>query len=337
MRDLDLRTGRAGKFEALARLRDKDATLVLPGQFLGAFGNNELLRLFDVVLNNACIDLRGNLFGRGEPVVSLNLPPQGLSDLRYQETLFRQLGANGISGHRIELEILETSELPQHGNHLHLLSALREAGIAIVQDDLGSGHSSLLRMGSLQFDGVKIEQRLVRGAMLRKPWRVLKFIYHLTNLAHSLGVPVTVEGLEDEGLIEAAAILGADYGQGYGIARPMSASAISEWREHFVWTVDRNQPETELGVLSAYLLWEQRLKAFPKNEPPSRVAFDQTSPFHSYLLRHPRKRTGLRNLSDAVEAHHLAAAKDVHSNDYKESQEEIIDMLSDWQRNSAST
>jgi EAL domain-containing protein (putative c-di-GMP-specific phosphodiesterase class I)/GAF domain-containing protein len=338
---LNLKSGFAAKFEALARLRDDDGTLIAPGQFLGALGNNELLRLFTLVLGTACADLQGEMFGgqvyaEPPPVVSVNLPPQGLSDLRYTETLFTQLQAANIPGQRIELELLESSDVAQSASQLHVLAALRRAGIALIQDDLGSGHSSLLRMGSLRFEGVKIEQGLVRGATLRNPWHVLEFIYHLTNLAHSLGVPVTVEGLENRGLIEAAAILGVDYGQGYAIARPMPAGQIASWRERFVWTLDRARPETELGLLSAYLLWDMRLKAFPKGEPPGREFLDQTCPLQTYLTRQPRYKARRGALFDAVRAHHQAAVRDIGSNAYKASQAEIIALLSEeWRAHAA--
>jgi len=69
--------------------------------------------------------------------------------------------------------------------------------IRIAQDDLGSGHSSLLRMDRVPAI-VKIDQRLVRGA-LNRPVRAREFIDHLTLLAQGFGAPVTVEGLEDIG------------------------------------------------------------------------------------------------------------------------------------------
>ncbi|WP_298282676.1 EAL domain-containing protein [Acidocella sp.] len=338
---IDLKTGHAAKFEALARLRGEEGRLIAPGQFLGALGNNELLRLFALGLETICADLRAERFGgqvyaEPAPVVSLNMPPQGLTDLRYQKTLFQTLRQTGIPGRRIELELLETSDLPQTANPLFVLNSLRAAGIALIQDDLGSGHSSLLRMGSLRFDGVKIEQGLVRGALARRPWHVLEFIYHLTNLAHSLGVPVTVEGLENQGLIEAAVILGADYGQGFGIARPMAARHLAPWRQGFCWTIERTRPETELGLLSAYLLWDMRLKAFPKNEPPAREFLDQTCPLQGYLARQPRPRARSGALRAAVHAHHQAAARDIQSRAYASSQAQIIELLSaQWSEHAA--
>jgi len=127
-----------------------------------------------------------------------------------------------------------------------------------------------------------------------------------------------------------------DYGQGYAIARPMPAGQIASWRERFVWTLDRARPETELGLLSAYLLWDMRLKAFPKGEPPGREFLDQTCPLQTYLTRQPRYKARRGALFDAVRAHHQAAVRDIGSNAYKASQAEIIALLSEeWRAHAA--
>jgi hypothetical protein len=59
-------------------------------------------------------------------------------------------------------------------------------------------------------------------------------------------------------MIEAAAILGADYGQGYGIARPMRAEDVSVWRTNYHYSIDSLHPTTALGAMAAYLLWEMQ-------------------------------------------------------------------------------
>lgn len=325
---IDLKTGKLRKLEALARLKDDNGRLILPGKFLGALGSNELLHLFESVLGTVCTDLKQDISANSNMSVSINFPPQGLTDLRYQKSLFRKIKESNISGSHIELEILETNELSESPGYTPFLEALHAYGISLVQDDLGSGYSSLLRMGIMQFEGVKIEQGLVRGAMLRKPWRLLKFIKHLSDLAHALHLPVTVEGLENEGLIEATAILGVDYGQGYGIAYPMQVSAIQNWEAQFNWTIDRYQPKTELGLLAAFQLWDANLKAFPKDEPLGHEFIERTSPFYKYLKRRPVSEIDNHDLDVAIEALHQFAAEDVDSDDYIKFQDKIIDLLS---------
>lgn len=326
---LSLQTGKVKKFEALARLNDNDGELIFPRQFLGALSSNDMLHLFEVVLKTICKNLNDSVFNSREFIISMNFPAQGLSDLRYQRSLFSSLRSHNISGRLIELEILETDDLPKSSDYVHFLSALREAGISLVQDDLGSGYSSLLRMGTLKFDGVKIDQELVRGNLMRKPWHLLRFIHHLSELARSLGLPVTVEGLENESLVEAAAILGVDYGQGHSIAHPMPISTVQEWCKKFVWSVDHHQPKTELGLLAAYLLWDTYIKVLPnKNKPLGRTFINRTSPLYRYMQRHLHQEIIDEDLRVAIETHHKHAAAHVGDEDYKNSQDKIIDLFS---------
>ena len=256
---ISLRDGRLIKIEALARLRNPAGDLITPDRFLPTFGDAELLLLFAQALRQACAD---NLMLEGQglrPTIAVNFPAEGVGDPRYEEVLFRQLAHCRFAAGRLQLEMLESSEGHAHrGRHEAFLQRLRAAGIGVVQDDLGSGHSSLLRLEQYAFDEVKIDQGLVRSA-LRNPRRALDFILHLTRLAHAFATPVTVEGLENLGMIEAAAILDADRGQGYGIARPMPAAALAAWHDGYVYPIDPQGPRTALGAMAGYLLWDAQV------------------------------------------------------------------------------
>jgi predicted signal transduction protein with EAL and GGDEF domain len=170
--------------------------------------------------------------------------------------LFGAIAEHELPPDRLALEVLETQiGAGDATRHRHFISRLRAAGIAIEQDDLGAGHSSLVRLDQYPFDAVKVDQELVSGA-LRNPQRALEFILYLTRLAHALETPVTVEGLENLGILEAAAILGADCGQGYAIAKPMAVTELRSWHRNYVYPVNQQTPRTALGAMAGYLLWD---------------------------------------------------------------------------------
>lgn len=257
---IDLRTGRPESLEALARLRGADGMLISPPAFLPAFGNAGLFRLFQLGLDQACRDLRAWLDKDPDLSLSvgLNLPPDGLTQDAYRDCVFETLAHHELPATALTLEMLESKEAHDVARRDARIAEFQQAGIRIAQDDLGSGHSSLLRMDRVPCDSIKIDQGLVRGA-LKRPVRALEFIYHLTLLAQGFGVPVTVEGLEDIGLIEAAAILGADYGQGYGISKPMRTQDVMTWKRSWTFPIDPEHPHTALGALAGYLLWDHKL------------------------------------------------------------------------------
>ncbi|MDE2255792.1 MAG: EAL domain-containing protein [Betaproteobacteria bacterium] len=256
---ISLRDGRLIKLEALARLQGDDGELIAPLRFLPAFGHAELLQLLEQGLRQACSDCQ-DLERQGlRTHIAINFPAQGLGDPRYEAVLFKVLDACDLDVDRLQLEVLETQDGDSQTElRQSFVQRLREQGIRFAQDDLGSGHSSLLRMDQYAFDEVKIDQGLVRGA-LRKPQRALEFIVYLVRLAHAFDTAVTVEGLENLGMIEAAAILGADHGQGYGIARPMPAAEVMAWQRGYRYPVDPQSPRTALGAMAGYLLWDMQM------------------------------------------------------------------------------
>lgn len=260
---IDLKTGSLYCVEALARLRNEGGELIPPGKFLPALGGNDLLRLFKIVVKQA-----GEAFSMWRSLgleipVSINLPPEGFVDDGYRDVLYEALSSGPLTAANLRLELLESGESTDLRKRDARIMEFRNAGITIVQDDLGAGHSSLLRMEHIPFDAVKIDQGLVRGA-LQHPQRALEFICHLTRLAHGFSLGVTVEGLENLGLVEAAAVLGADRGQGFHFGRPMSAANLPLWRECFNYTVDSEHPKTLLGALANYFLWDQQLSALSR-------------------------------------------------------------------------
>ncbi len=259
---VDLQAGTVGHLEALARLHSSEGTMISPGDFLPALGNNDLLQLFEIGLQHVCRDLHawGESGSEWEPSISINLPAHAITDDAYRDVLIETVAKAGIAPERIHLEVLETQDCVAFDERKDHIMALRKMGFRVVQDDLGSGHSSLLRMNAIPFDGVKIDQGLVRSAF-EDPSRALEFICHLTALARNFGITVTVEGLEDPALVEAAAVLGAELGQGYAISRPIPAAEVLQWRARFRWNIDPKNPRTPLGAFAGYLLWRQQHKA----------------------------------------------------------------------------
>jgi hypothetical protein len=164
-----------------------------------------------------------------------------------------------------------------------VLDQFKSLGVRLAQDDLGSGYSSLLRLRDLPFDDVKLDQSLIRGQEFG-PRGALNFIHPLTSLAHSMGLHVIVEGLENDGLIEAAYMLGADAGQGYGISRPLHVRDVPGWAKGFRLDIDRDNPVTRLGGLAAHVAWEHRVSAIARGAMAV-PEVDEPCPLDGYIER----------------------------------------------------
>ncbi|HUY02904.1 MAG TPA: EAL domain-containing protein, partial [Rhodocyclaceae bacterium] len=248
---VDLRTGKPTKVEALARLVLEDGQVIAPGQFLLFLGMRDLdavfrLGLAEALGQTARWEAEGLSLG-----VTVNLAPSTLVQPDCVLWVRAALERARIAPERLSLEITEDQGLDAEAAAA-VMAALTGLGVNVVLDDLGAGYGSLQRLRRLPFRTAKLDQSLVediRGA----PDRPLSFMGALVQLGHDLEVEIVVEGLETEDLVEAAAILGADAGQGFALGRPMPAEAIVGWARAFVWSVDRRAPRTTLGALAT--LW----------------------------------------------------------------------------------
>jgi len=256
---LNLRTQRVAQVEALARLKDGDR-LLAPGEFFPALSPDDFLELYVRGLGQA-LSQRARWLQQGIDLnVSVNLPPSGLGDARYFNATRQALAEHACPPEVLTLEILETGELPSGADTSEQLTRFAALGVRLAEDDLGSGHSSLNRLRELPFDSIKIDRSIVMSSG-HDASDVLRFVYQLTRLGHTLGKSVVVEGVESTDMLEAAAILGVDIAQGYAIARPMPAAQVTDWIQSGCQPdlADLSRPQSALGKLAALLIWEERL------------------------------------------------------------------------------
>jgi diguanylate cyclase (GGDEF)-like protein/PAS domain S-box-containing protein len=255
---LNLRTGSVHLFEALARLRHADGSIVHPEEFLPHLGVEEERLLFADVLDQALAvleswDRRGDSYH-----VSVNLPPAILSDGTTPGVIAWMLGVYGIEPGRLGLELLESQAMNLEEQRI-ALQELVGLGVGLAMDDLGSGYSSLQRLSSFPFSAIKLDRGLFLHVQ-ENPLRTLSLMATLIQMGRDLSMDVVVEGLEDESLTEAAVILGAPLGQGYYLARPMTPDACMAWLDEFTYDLHRSPIRTFLGALAYH--WQfSRLSA----------------------------------------------------------------------------
>lgn len=271
---VDLQTGQLVKVEALARLQLPDGETIPPVKFLPLLGRADLGRLFrmglDVVLSQLVAWEKQGLSIQG----SLNLPPSTLLEPDCARWVEDALRLHGVAPNRLTLELLETEGM-DHQTQDRVIDQLVRVGVHLAMDDLGSGYSSLQRLSALPFETIKADQSLL-ARIQDNPVQVLSLIGAIIQMGRDFERSVVVEGLENEGLIEAAAILGAPYGQGYGLARPMPATDILPWSKTFKLPIQAGEIHTYLGALAYH--W----KIIHGGEPASPTSAD-TCPLATFL------------------------------------------------------
>lgn len=143
---VSLKQGECHKFEALARLYDDQGNLIAPGQFLPHFGYKEIKFIFLEGLKQTLTQLKqwqqqGFLFE-----INLNLPPELLIDPNCVLWIADALDTYHIEAKRLHLELLENEAISDDKQRAQAIKALNQLGVSLKMDDLGSGHSGLIRL-----------------------------------------------------------------------------------------------------------------------------------------------------------------------------------------------
>ncbi len=123
----------------------------------------------------------------------------------------------GLSPRRIVLEIVE-SRVPDAALLARFVARQRAAGFLIALDDVGDGHSNLHRVALVKPDLLKIDRALVSG--IDTDYHRQEVVRSIVQLGRRIGALVVAEGVERIEETVAASLLGADYLQGYHLARP---------------------------------------------------------------------------------------------------------------------
>ncbi len=226
---VNLQTGTVVRVEALARLETPTAEVVNPDDFLPAFGEQELHALFRLGLTQALEYIRSWRETGLDLNVSVNLPPLTLTQPDCVSWIEEALRKTQVAASRLTLEILESAEL-DHTHSGEAMQAIDALGVHLALDDLGSGYGSLGRLAAMPIDTVKIDQGLIRE-LPRDPLRTIRLLSTLVRIGEEFARHTVVEGLEDDGFVEAARLLGARLGQGYALARPMPAHSFPAWMQ----------------------------------------------------------------------------------------------------------
>lgn len=248
---VDLRNGRVSGFEALARLVENGVSSP-HADFLAGLPQADCLWLFETMLDQSLAAMAGFVTPGDGLSISINVERFLFLDEAFPTSLMQILTAHAFPGSRLVLEILEEGMIEDEAKMIEVIAQVRRLGVRVALDDLGSAHSSLINIKTLPVDVLKLDQSFVRG--LAKAPHDLQFVVSLLSLARGLGKALVVEGVETAEILDAIMILGVEFAQGYGIARPMPADQVRPWLESYEVPVATRSPKSLLGSFASHLM-----------------------------------------------------------------------------------
>jgi EAL domain-containing protein (putative c-di-GMP-specific phosphodiesterase class I) len=134
------------------------------------------------------------------------------------------LAEHGNDGARLEVEITEYALVQHYVAARAALTRLREIGVRIAVDDFGTGAASLSNLRGFQFDRIKIDQSFIAG--MTESTQGGAIVRAILQLASSLQIAATAEGVETRAQVDLLANNGCDEAQGYFFGPPTPANEI---------------------------------------------------------------------------------------------------------------
>ncbi|HEU0310325.1 MAG TPA: EAL domain-containing protein [Sphingomicrobium sp.] len=215
---VDLRTGEIIGFEVLARWNHPLSGMIEPDRFIPVAEEHGLIgRLSEQVMLAAMAEAV-----RWDPSIklSVNISPFQLGDSWLAQKIVRLLAEAGFPAERLVVEITESSLFADIDLARTIVTSLKNQGVRLALDDFGTGFSSLAHLRSLPFDVIKIDRSFV--STLGKDPESSAIIRAVATLADGIGVPVTVEGIENAATHATVAGFGCAVGQGWYFGKPMN-------------------------------------------------------------------------------------------------------------------
>ena len=131
-----------------------------------------------------------------------------------------------IENNQLVIELTESGFIESNKNFIDFCNGLKKENILLALDDFGTGYSNFHYLYNLKPDYIKIDRTLMKNALSNEyENRLLK---HMVDMAHSVGVKICIEGIEEKEELEHIMLLKPDYIQGFYYGRPVSLSVFME-------------------------------------------------------------------------------------------------------------
>jgi diguanylate cyclase (GGDEF)-like protein len=212
---VDARTHKITGVESLLRWQHPARGLVFPDEFIELAEDNGLITRMGEWVIRAALAEAARLPDYVK--VAVNISPLQIHSTTLVATIVNSLAANSIAPNRLELEITESVLMTDTEFTLKRLHQIKDLGVQISLDDFGTGYSSLSYLRAFPFDKIKIDKSFVKDIESRPESRAITIA--TLNLAKSLGMRSTAEGVETLYQAEFLRDNGCDELQGFFISR----------------------------------------------------------------------------------------------------------------------
>ena len=215
-------------FEALLRWSPSDIPVPDTQILVNVLEDNGLIN--DVgqwVLESACRQfMQWHALGlvSQECTISVNVSPAQLSLANFVTRLQLILQRCSMPANRLNLEITESALIEKNSSCIRVINQIKQMGVKLSLDDFGTGYASLSYLTRLPIDYLKIDKSFVRAMDSDEPSRTI--VMSVLAMAGTLNIAVVAEGIESPDILQQLRKARCQYGQGFLVSRPLTASKL---------------------------------------------------------------------------------------------------------------
>jgi diguanylate cyclase (GGDEF)-like protein len=214
--------GRIVGVEALLRWKHPTGGMIGPDRFIPIAEETGLIvEIGAWVLTEGCRQARQWLDAGFAIRMSINLSARQLRSDNLLPLIERTLAEYRLPSHALELEITESALMERPDQAVAILKDIKAMGVALALDDFGTGYSSLSYLKRFPIDRLKIDRSFVRDIETDPNDRAIAL--STIALAHSLGLEVTAEGVEEAAQRDFLREHGCDGAQGWLYSKAVPA------------------------------------------------------------------------------------------------------------------
>lgn len=233
---VNIMTGKITGVEALCRWIHPQRGPVPPSEFIPLAEDCGLIvSLGTWVLRTACRQASAWQSQGLSPIrVAVNLSAAQFKQRNLLAVVTAALRETGLHPQWLELEITESAVMQNPEAAARTLTSLAEMGVHIAIDDFGTGYSSLSYLKRFPIRTLKIDRSFIRD--LTTSPHDPAIVRAVVALAHSLGLDVVAEGVENVEQLDYLRQLDGDEYQGFLCSRPLPAGKLSALLQEYLAT-----------------------------------------------------------------------------------------------------
>lgn len=227
-----IRSNQFSSAEALVRIRNRDGSLMFPGDFIPVAEDTGLIALLgERIFEKTCEFLTSSEIVRyGIDYIEVNLSAIQCEQRNLADHYMRIMNRYRVEPWRINLEITETGKVEERDVLLKNMKRLIDYGVSFSLDDFGNGQSNLDYVIELPVEILKLDMNMTKAFFVDNKARIV--VQSTIRLAHEMDLKVVAEGVETSEHFAELQRQGVDEIQGYYFSKPLPKDEFEEFLKY---------------------------------------------------------------------------------------------------------